>query len=289
MPEFDIRLRRSALFMPGHNERALSKVRSLDCDVVIIDFEDGVPPNTKPKARNCVATALKEGGYGHRELVVRVNPINSQWGREDIEAIASLDIDAVMLPKLESVDEVIAVVACLDANDGQEKLIWVMAETPRGVLNINTIAAATPRIDCIVVGTEDLGKAMRVPPSPGRLGLLSALTTCVLAARANGLDILDSVYTQSNDTDGLRRNCEQGRALGFDGKTLIHPSQIETANAVFSPTEESVTWSQKVIDAWDRMSSDDIGVITVDGAMIEHLHVAQARRILASQAAITNR
>ncbi len=275
--------------MPGHNERALDKARSLDCDVVIMDFEDGVPPKTKPQARDCVTKALKEGGYGHRELVVGVNPINSQWGHEDIEAVANLDIDAVMLPKLESKDEVIAVVECLNANDGQAKSIWMMAETPRGVLNIDAIVASSPRLDCIVVGTEDLGKAMRVPPSPGRLGMLSALTICVLAARAHGLDILDSVYTQLDDTDGLRRSCEQGRTLGFDGKTLIHPSQIETANTIFSPTEESVTWSRKVVDAWDRVSSDDTGVITVDGAMVEHLHVAQARRILALQAAITNR
>jgi len=275
--------------MPGHNQRALDKARTLDCDVVIMDFEDSVAPNVKPEARQCVKAAINKGGYGYRGLVVRANSLATKWGRDDIDAVASLDIDAVMLPKVESADEVLAVSECLDANDGQSKSIWVMAETPRGILNINDIAASHPRVDCIVVGMEDLGKAMRVPPSPGRLGLLNALTTCVLAARANDIDILDSVFTQLDDAVGLRKSCEQGRALGFDGKTLIHPNQIETANSTFSPPEESVVWSRKVVEAWEQSLQDDTGVITVDGAMIEHLHVAQARRVLALQEAITKR
>ncbi len=275
--------------MPGHNQRALEKARSLDCDVAIMDFEDSVAPNSKAEAREGVKAAMEQNGYGHRELVVRVNQIKSEWGRADVEAVAGLEISAVMMPKVESAEEVLAVSDCLNANGGEAKSIWVMAETPRGILNIDSIAASHPRVDCIVVGTEDLGKAMRVPFSPGRLGMLSALTTCVLAARANDIDILDSVFTQLDDPIGLRKSCEQGRTLGFDGKTLIHPNQIETANRIFSPDEESVVWSQKIVNAWEQSSQQGVGVITVDGAMIEHLHVAQARRVLAMHTAITKR
>ncbi len=274
--------------MPASNPRALEKARGLPADALIFDLEDAVAPTAKAEARRLAVEAALEGGYGHRELIIRVNPLDSPWGAEDVKAAAQSGVDAVLLPKIESADQLRQAVEALeDAGAPPSQSIWVMAETPRAILDLDAIATASPRLRVIVAGTTDLSKALRVKPSPDRLGLLHVLSRCVLVARAHGLDALDGVPLRLDDPEGLRAACEQGRALGFDGKTLIHPNQIDIANQVFSPSPQDITAAERLLIAWE--SAADKGLAVVDGQLVEALHVEEARRVLALAAAIEQR
>ncbi|MFT4918689.1 MAG: citrate lyase subunit beta/citryl-CoA lyase [Zhongshania aliphaticivorans] len=274
--------RRSVLYMPGSNARALEKARSLDADVLILDLEDAVSPAQKALAREQVLAAVMAGGYGRRELVVRVNGFDTEWGRKDIEAFATAPIAALCLPKVESAAEIHAVVQVLKQAGARADLkLWAMAETPRGILAVNEIAGAHERMGAIVLGTSDLAKDLRVPHTPQRLGMLTALGLCVLAARANGIDVFDGVHLDLDDEDGLRLACEQGVELGFDGKTLIHPKQIAITNHLFSPSAEALARAEKIQVAWQQATAEGKAVVLVDGRLVEALHVEEAVRLLA--------
>src|SRR5581483_1668088 len=266
------RPRRSVLYMPGANRRALEKARTLPADGLIFDLEDAVAPEAKPAARAAVAAALAAGGYGRRELVLRVNPPASPWGADDLAAAAAMPLDAVLLPKVESAAEAAAAAARLPGRP-----IWCMIETPRGVLAAAEIAAA-PQVAALVMGTSDLGKELRARETADRLALL--------AARAQGIAALDGVHLDLADADGFTAACRQGRALGFDGKTLIHPNQIAAANAAFGPDAAEVTQARRLIAAYEAARAAGQGIVVVDGRLVENLHVAEARRILALAAAI---
>ncbi len=279
------RPRRSVLYMPGSNERALEKARSLPADTLILDLEDAVAPEMKLQARALIADAISQGGYGQRELVVRVNALDSCWGEDDVRMVAVSGADALCMPKVESAAEVAATVRLLEAAGAPETLaLWVMAETPRGILNIEQVAAAHPRIQVIVMGTSDLAKELRVRHTPARLGLLSSLSLCVLAARANNLEILDGVYLDLDDESGFAASCEQGRDLGFDGKTLIHPKQLATANRVFGPAADELERAQRIVEAWREAEAEGKAVVLVDNKLVEILHVEEAQRLLAINA-----
>jgi citrate lyase subunit beta / citryl-CoA lyase len=282
-----IRPRRSVLYMPGANARALDKARGLPADGLIFDMEDAVSPETKDLARRQIIEAVTEGGYGPREVVIRVNGMNTPWGRDDVAAVANIGADAILFPKVESPEQVHTAVAALDdAGAPAELPLWMMAETPRCVLNINAIAGSHPRLAVIVMGTSDLAKEMRVRHTPERTGFVAALSFCVMAARAHTLDILDGVYLDLGDETGFRATCEQGRDIGFDGKTLIHPKQLETANEVFAPEEKDVKSARFIIEAWEQARAEGKGVAVVNGRLVENLHVEEARRNLAVAEAI---
>lgn len=282
-----LRPRRSVLYMPGANARALEKARSLPADGLILDMEDAVSPDAKELARKQIVESVTQGGYGPREVVIRVNALTTPWGRDDVTAVANIGANAILFPKVESAEEVHAAVAALDESGAPDDLpIWMMAETPRGILNIDAIAGSHPRLAVIVMGTSDLAKEMRVRHTPDRVGLVSALSLCVMAARSHGLEILDGVYLDLNDAAGFRDACEQGRDMGFDGKTLIHPKQLEAANEVFAPTEQEVENAGNIIAAWEQARSEGKGVVVVNGRLIENLHVEEARRNLAVAEAI---
>jgi citrate lyase subunit beta/citryl-CoA lyase len=280
------RPRRSALYMPGSNARALDKARSLDTDVVIMDLEDAVAPASKTEARHAVLAALAAGGYGRRELVVRVNGLDTDWGRADIEAVATRGPDAILLPKVSAPDTLRAALARIDGAGGAHLPVWVMMETPEAILQAPAIAALAPRISVMVMGTADLAKALRLPVDPTRAGLLPALGHCVLAARSRGLDILDGIFTDLHDESGLRAACRQGKALGFDGKTLIHPGQIAAANEIFGVTPEEAEAAAGILDAWEQAAAEQRGIAVRNGRMIERLHAEEARRILALHQAL---
>jgi citrate lyase subunit beta / citryl-CoA lyase len=284
------RPRRSVLYMPGANARALEKSRSLDADGLIFDLEDAVAPDAKAAARNAVTTAVSAGGYGRRELLVRINGLGTPWGADDLAAVAPLAIDGVLLPKVESADAVREVEAMLVARGAGDGLaIWCMIETPRGVLRAAEIAAASPRLGGLVMGTSDLANDLRAQPAADRMPLLTSLCLFLLAARAFDLPILDGVHLDLADDAGFARACRQGRELGFDGKTLIHPKTIALANAAFAPSPEEIAWSRRVIAAHDAAVRDGKGIVLVDGKLIENLHVASARRLVALAAAIEER
>ncbi len=277
-----VRLRRSVLYMPGANARALDKARTLPTDGLILDLEDAVAPDAKASARAQVVRAVRAGGYGKREVVVRVNALSSPWGNADVTAVAALTVDAVLFPKVESARQVSDAAQALDQAGARPELpLWVMIETPLGVLRAEQIAAAHPRLAVLVMGTSDLAKELRVPHTASRSGLLAALCHCVLAARAHGLDVVDGVHLDLADDAALRVACAQGRELGFDGKTLIHPRQIEAANRAFTPAPEAVENARAILAAWDQAREQGKGVAVVDGRLVENLHVEQARRTLA--------
>jgi citrate lyase subunit beta/citryl-CoA lyase len=286
MTAASFRPRRSVLYMPGANARALEKARTLDCDAIIFDLEDAVAPDAKATAREQVAAAVRTGGYGNRELIVRVNALESPWGRADVAAVTTLRIDGVLFPKIESAAQVGVCVDAVDAAGGNTLPIWAMIETPRAVLNVERIAAASPRLTTLVMGTSDLVKDLRARHMPDRTSVLHALSQCVLAARAYDRTVLDGVYLGIDDVAGFRAVCEQGRALGFDGKTLIHPSQIAAANAAFGPSEADVADAREVMAAWHEAQRAGKGVAVVRGRLIENLHAAEAERVLAFAAAL---
>jgi citrate lyase subunit beta/citryl-CoA lyase len=282
-----IRPRRSLLFMPGANVRALEKSRELPADGLIFDLEDAVAPDAKAAARANVAAALRQGGYGRRELVLRVNALDTAWGADDLAAAAGLPLDAVLLPKVESAERVRETVARLDRAGAPAGLaVWCMIETPRGVLAAAEIAAASPRVAALVMGTSDLTKDLRAAETRDRLPLLTALQLVLLAARAYGLAALDGVHLDLADDAGFAAACAQGSALGFDGKTLIHPKQIATANVAFAPSAEEVARARKIIAAHKAALATGKGIVVVDGRLIENLHVEAAQRLVALAEAI---
>jgi citrate lyase subunit beta/citryl-CoA lyase len=284
-----VRPRRSALYMPGANARALEKARSLDADVLILDLEDAVAPAAKVEARARVQAAAA-AGYGFREVVVRVNGLATPWGAADLAMAAVCRCDAVLLPKVESPEEVRAAEAALAARGAPEGLaLWAMIETPRGVLRAAEIAAASPRLACLVAGTSDLVKDLRARHTGGRAEVLTSLSLVVLAARAHGLACLDGVHLDLADEAGFEAACLQGRDLGFDGKTLIHPKTIASANAAFGPSPGELEAARRVMVAHAEAESFGQGVVVVDGRLVEALHVEAARRLLALADAIAAR
>jgi len=277
-----LRLRRSLLYMPGSNPRALEKARSLPADGLILDLEDAVAPEAKESARAIVTAALAEGGYSDRELVLRVNAVDTPWGHADLAVAATMPIDAVLLPKVENPDQVALAVSLLDASGAPERLaVWCMLETPRGILYAREIAAASPRLAGLVLGTSDLTKDLHALPTRDRLPLITSFSLAILAARAHGLAVLDGVHLDLADDEGFAAACRQGRELGFDGKTLIHPKQIAAANAAFAPTPEEIEWSRRIIAAHSEAAAAGKGVVLVEGRLIENLHVENAGRLLA--------
>ena len=276
------RPRRSLLYMPGANPRALEKARGLPADGLIVDLEDAVAAEAKEAARAIVAAALTADGYGYRELVLRVNPLDTPWGHADLAVAATMPIDAVLLPKVESADRVRLTLSLLDALGASERLaVWCMIETPLAVLAAREIAAASPRLAALVLGTADLTKELHALATRDRLPLITSLGLTMLAARAYGLAILDGVHLDLSDDEGFALSCRQGRELGFDGKTLIHPKQIAPANAAYAPRPDEIEYSRRVIAAHAEAAAAGKGVVLVDGQLIEGLHVENARRLLA--------
>lgn len=281
-----IRPRRSVLYMPGANERALEKARSLPADALILDLEDSVAPDAKVEARDKVVAAVREGGYGRREVVIRPNALETAWGTADILAAASAAPDAILVPKVQRAGDIISAAKILKSVNAPEKTrLWAMMETPHAILHAAEIAAvgADPenRLVCLVMGTNDLLKESRARALHDRFAVVPWLALTVVAARGYGLDIIDGVYNDFKDETGFRRECDQGRTLGMDGKTLIHPSQVGPCNEIFSPTDEEIGWSKKIIRAFEEPENVHKGVITVDGKMVERLHLVQAKRTVA--------
>ena len=277
------RPRRSALYLPASNARAIAKARTLDCDTVILDLEDAVAPEAKALAREQAAAAAREGGFGHRELVVRVNALDSEWGADDLAALAGLPIDAVLVPKVNAGRDI---AACTDALAGIQ--VWAMIETAPAMLRLEDIAAA-PGLAALVMGTNDLAKEMRATPGADRLPLHAMLAMTIATARAFGLAVLDGVHNAIDDNEGFAAECAQGVRFGFDGKTLIHPRQIGPCNATFSPTPDEVAQAERIVAAFDQPENATKGVIRLDGAMVERLHLDSARRTLAIAEAIRRR
>ncbi len=276
------RPRRSMLYMPASNARALEKARGLAADALIFDLEDAVAPDAKPAARDQLAAATRQGGYGGRELLVRVNGLATEWGDADLRAASAMPIDGVLLPKVESAATVRAAEAILvEAGAPARLAIWCMMETPLGMLHAESIAAASPRLGGLVLGTSDLAKDLHAAHTRDRLPLLTALGLCLLAARAYGLAIADGVHLDLADDEGFAAACRQGRELGFDGKTLIHPKTIATANLAFAPSPDEVAWARRIIVAHGEAVAAGKGVVLVDGQLIENLHVESARRLVA--------
>ena len=281
------RPRRSMLYMPGANARALVKGRSLAADALILDLEDSVAPDAKELARQQIVAAIGEGGYGQRELIVRVNALDSPWGQADVAAIAACGADAILLPKVESAAMVQELQRRMnDAGAPDNVTIMCMMETPLGILRAEEIATASPRLSCLVLGTSDLVKDLHAKHTADRLPVLYSLSMCVLAARAHGLAVVDGVHLDLSDHEGFVASCKQGRALGFDGKTLIHPKPIAAANQAFAPSEDEVAWSKKIIAAHAEATAEGKGVVVVNGKLIENLHVEAAHRQVALAEAI---
>lgn len=283
MPADAIRPRRSALYMPGSNPRALEKGKSLPVDVLIFDLEDGVLPEKKAEARTRVAEAIGAGGYGGRELVVRVNGAVTEWFETDIGEVAACGAHALLLPKVEDAGTVARADALMTgAGASPGTGLWCMLETPMGILNAREIAAAGPRLQVLTLGTADLSKELHANlHAPGRLPLLTSIELAILAARAYGLSILDAPHFDLSDDEGFAQACRQGRDFGFDGKTLLHPKTIDVANAVFGPSEDELDWARRIIAAHDEAASEGKGVTLVDGKLIEGLHVAEAKQLIA--------
>jgi citrate lyase subunit beta/citryl-CoA lyase len=282
-----VRPRRSVLYMPGANTRALEKARTLSADALIFDLEDAVAPDAKETARANVIGAARSRSYGKREIAIRCNGLSTQWGAADVAAIATSAADAILVPKVESAADVASIVALLDqAGAPQSMAVWAMMETPKGILKAEDVAGSHERLQLFVMGTNDLVKDMRARHTPMRLPMVTALGLGILAARAHGLTILDGVYNDIQDAEGFKAVCRQGVEMGFDGKTLIHPGQIESCNEIFAPSPAELETASKIVTAFKSAQAEGKGVVTVDGRMIENLHVEQAERALALAAAI---
>ena len=267
--------------MPGSNARALEKARTLAADALVLDLEDAVAPDAKAQAREQVIAAVRAGGYGRRELVVRVNAVATSWGRADLAAVAGAGVDAVLLPKVETPDAVHEAFGILRENGAPPAVaMWCMLETPRAILNAAAIATATPPVAALVVGTSDLTKDLHARHTRDRAPLLLSLELCVLAARAAGVVALDGVHLDLDDDAGFEAVCRQAAELGFDGKTLIHPKQIAKANQIFAPSPDDVAWARRVIAAHAAAVAERRGVVLLDGRLIENLHVEDARRVV---------
>ncbi len=276
-------LYRSVLYIPASKVRALDKARTLDCDAIIFDLEDAVTPAEKVTARATLAEELAKGGFGHRARIVRINGLDTEWGEDDAKAVASMECDAVLLPKVDGPKQL----ATLKTITG-DLPIWCMMETPRGVLNALSIADASG-VGGFILGTNDLAKDIGCATGGDRSAMMTALQSCLMAARAAGIVCVDGVYNAFKDDDGLRVECEQGRALGMDGKTLIHPAQLEIANAVFAPTEDQIDLARRQMAAFDEARARGEGVAVVDGKIVENLHIETARQTLARADAIAKR
>lgn len=274
---------RSVLYIPGSRPRALDKARGLAVDAIIFDLEDAVAPDEKAAARDTLAGELATGGYGHRTRLVRINGFDTDWGRDDARAVAAMDCDAVLVPKVESTAHVDAV-RTLAPN----RPVWCMIETPRGVLNAAEIADHHA-VEGFVMGTNDLAKDIGCATGGDRAPMMTALQISLLAARAAGITCVDGVFNAFKDDEGLHTECEQGRALGMDGKTLIHPAQIDIANTIFAPTEDQIDLSRRQIEAYDEAIAKGEAVAVVDGKIVENLHIETARAVLAKAAAIRER
>lgn len=287
-----IRPRRSALYMPGSNARALEKAKTLATDVVIFDLEDAVAPEVKESAREQVTSAVRSGGYGSRELVIRINGLDTPWGAKDLAEAAAAGPDAILIPKVSSAAQLAEVGAAL-ASAPSRIAVWAMIETPLAILNLREIAesASDPatRLSVFVMGTNDLVKETRAELDSNRTSALYWLSATVTAARAHGIEVLDGVFNAFRDVDGFRRECLQGRQLGMDGKTLIHPDQIAGANEIFSPSETEVVWARKIIAAFELPENQGKGAITLEGRMVELLHAETALRTVAIADAIAAR
>ena len=286
-----IRPRRSALYMPGSNARALEKAREIPADVLILDLEDAVAPEAKATAREQVCAAVKAGGYGKRELVIRLNGTQTHWFEEDLAAAAAVGADAILIPKVSAPETLVEIGERLTRMGADAALsVWAMIETPLAILDVERIARAArqpeTRLACFVMGTNDLAKETRARFVPGRATMLPWLTSALLAARAHGVDILDGVYNELKDEAGFRLECEQARDLGFDGKTLIHPAQVSAANTIFAPDEAELERARAIIAAFDRPENAGKGAIQLDGRMVELLHAEIARRTVALAEAI---
>jgi citrate lyase subunit beta / citryl-CoA lyase len=272
---------RSVLYMPAANERALAKARQIPADALILDLEDAVAPGAKHEARARAAEAVASGAYGDRVVAIRINGAGTEWHDADLRAVAAAGPHAIVVPKVGSAADVLQVETALVAvGAAQETRIWAMLESPAAVLQAASIASASERLAILVMGTNDLLKELHAEHVPGREPLLSSLSLCLLAARAAGKTILDGVYNDLRDPEGFAAECAQGRSLGFDGKTLIHPSQVDLCNEVFSPSAAELEHARRVIDAFEQAQQAGAGVATVDGRLIENLHVESARRML---------
>jgi citrate lyase subunit beta / citryl-CoA lyase len=284
------RPRRSVLYMPGANERALEKAKTLPADALILDLEDAVAPDAKVEARSRVCAAAASGEYGAREITIRVNSLDTEWHEDDLRAAAQAGPSGILVPKVDSVEDVQQIEKGLEAAGAPDHTrIWAMVETPMAMLHADRIAGASDRLAVLVMGTNDLAKELHAEHVPGRQPLLTGLGLCLLAARATGKTILDGVYNDIKDEEGFAAECRQGRELGFDGKTLIHPSQLEPCNRIFAPDDEEVAAAREIIDAFETATAEGKGVVTVNGRMIENLHVENARRVLALADAIAAR
>ncbi len=284
----DFRPRRSVLYMPAANQRALEKAKTIPCDALILDLEDAVAPDSKPTAREAACAAASGDEYGAREVAIRVNGADTDWHADDLRAACAAGPDAIVVPKVDSAEAVLTLVDAMTSYDAPEHTkLWAMVETPRAMLHAEEIASAHPRLTVLVMGTNDLAKELSAEHVPGRQPLLAGLGLTLLAARATARGILDGVYNDVQDTDGFLAECRQGRELGFDGKTLIHPGQVEGANAAFAPSEQAVEDARGIVQAWEDGAGS--GVVTYRGRMIESLHVDTARHTLAMHEAIAGR
>lgn len=284
------RPRRSVLYMPSSNERALEKAKTLAVDALILDLEDAVAPDAKEQARENACAAAKSGDYGNRELTIRVNGIGTQWHDADLAAASAAGPDGIVVPKVNSADEVRQLVAAMEAAGAPEHTkLWAMIETPVAILHAEEIARASDRLAVFVMGTNDLVKELGAEHVPGRAPIQSSLQLAILGARAAGIAIVDGVFNHVKDADGFAAECRQGRELGFDGKTLIHPGQVDACNAAFAPSEDEVANAREIIAAFESAQAEGRGVVTVGGRMVENLHVDTARKVLATAEAIAAR
>ena len=293
-PSRPSRPRRSVLYVPGGNERAIAKARTLACDAVIFDLEDSVAPDAKVEARENLRKLLGKPLGGGRETIIRINALSTPWGAEDLRAAQDLAPDAILIPKVEDPEDIAQIDDALDQTDTPETLrLWAMIETPKGIMNAGQIARAsrTPggRLDCFVTGTNDIVKETGVAPLPGRPYLSTWLMEIVLAARAYGIDVLDGVYNDFRDSEGFAIECAQGRAMGFDGKTLIHPGQIEAANRAFGIDPDKLEEARHIVEAFARPENARAGVISLDGRMVERLHADMAEKLIAKADALAAR
>ncbi|MCW2822111.1 MAG: CoA ester lyase [Marmoricola sp.] len=279
------RPRRSVLYMPASNERALQKATSIPCDGLILDLEDAVAPDAKVAARDAACAAAASGQYGKRELTIRINGADTEWHVDDLAAACAAGPDAIVVPKVSSADAVLHLVEAMSGNDAPDHTkLWAMVETPYAMLHAEEIASASDRLTVLVMGTNDLAKELYAEHVPGRQPLLTGLGLALLAARATGKAIIDGVYNDVKNTEGFLAECQQGREMGFDGKTLIHPGQVEAANEAFAPSEKAVEEARGILQAWDDGKGS--GVVTYNGRMIENLHVESAQRTLSIHEAI---
>jgi len=286
-----IRPRRSVLYMPGSNSRALEKAKSLPADALILDLEDAVAPDAKAEARKQVADAVSAGGYGRRELIIRINGLQTPWGSDDLDAAIAARPDAILIPKVSEPGDILRVADRLNQAGAPDSVrLWAMMETPLAMLNARDIAAvgadAGSRLACFVMGTNDLAKETRAGFGQARLAMLPWLMTCIAAARAFGLDIVDGVYNDFRNEEGFAAECAQGRLCGFDGKTLIHPGQVAGANAAFGPTDAEIAAARRIIECFELPENASKGAIEIDGRMVELLHCEMARRTVAVADAI---